>query len=164
MAVNPDRPRTGADRIDAGQRVRGTALEEWRIDLCREPTMDLPTQAHLKTIRDLLTYRLADLRADVHAAEQERQQAGVGAGADVADRKDEAMRGQLSTLSGQQEERDREEMHQVEAALRRLDAGTYGDCEECAEAIPLRRLLVQPAAARCADCQAKFEYRLARVA
>ena len=37
--------------------------------------MDLPTQAHLKTLRDLLTYRLVELRADVHAAEQERQDA-----------------------------------------------------------------------------------------
>ena len=126
--------------------------------------MDLPTQAHLKTIRDLLTYRLADLRAEVHAAEHERQDAGAGAGAEVADRKDEAMRGELSSLSAQQEERDRDEMHQVEAALGRLDAGIYGDCEACGEPIPLNRLLVQPAAARCADCQKKFESKLARAA
>ena len=125
--------------------------------------MDLPTQTHLKTLRELLTYRLVELRADVHAAEQERQEAGATVGSDVGDRKDEAMRGQLSVLSGQQEERDRAELQQVEAALHRLDTATYGDCETCAEPISLQRLLVQPAAARCAACQARFEAEAARV-
>jgi len=126
--------------------------------------MDLPTQAHLTTLRDLLGYRLVELRADVRAAELERRDRGNAIGGEVADRKDEAMRGQLSALSGQQEERDREEMRQVEAALKRLDAGIYGDCEACAEPIPLQRLLVQPAAARCAHCQAKLEASVARAA
>jgi len=119
--------------------------------------MDLPTQVHLKTLRDALDYRLVELRAEVHAAEQERQADGDESGGDVVDRKDVAMREQRSALNGQQEERDREEMRQVEAALRRLDAGTYGDCAACGEPIPLPRLLVQPAAARCAGCQARFE-------
>src|SRR6478672_2329812 len=105
--------------------------------------MDLPTQAHLKTLRDLLSYRLGELRGDVHAAEQERQADAAEGGQGVADRKDEATRGQAAALSGQQEERDRQEMSQVEAALRRLDAGTYGDCAGCGEPIPLQRLLVQ---------------------
>jgi len=121
--------------------------------------MDLPTQAHLKTLRDLLTYRLGELRADVHAAEQQRQADAAEGDQGVADRKDEATRGQAAALSGQQEERDRQEMGQVEAALRRLDAGAYGDCAGCGEPIPLQRLLVQPAAERCAACQAKFEAR-----
>jgi len=120
-------------------------------------TMDVPTQAHLKTLRDLLGYRLVELRAEVHAAEQERQSLGEAADAGVSDRKDEAMKAQLSALSAQQEERDRDELREVEAALRRLDSGTYGDCESCAEPIPLKRLLVQPAAARCAGCQTRLE-------
>jgi DnaK suppressor protein len=126
--------------------------------------MDLPTQAHLKTLRQLLAYRLQELRADIHAAEQERRSLGTATSGEVADRKDEAMRGQLSALSEQQEERDREEMRGVEAALRRLDAGVYGDCETCSEPIPVQRLLVQPAAARCADCQARIESSAARAA
>jgi DnaK suppressor protein len=119
--------------------------------------MDLPTQAHLKTLRDLLSYRLVELRADVHAAEQERQAVEEGGAQGPADRKDEAMRSQLAIVSGQQEERDRREMRQVEAALQRLDTGTYGDCARCGEPIPLKRLLVQPAAACCAGCQSALE-------
>lgn len=119
--------------------------------------MDLPTQSHLKTLRNLLDYRLVELRADVHAAEQERLSIEEADDRGVADRKDDAMRGQLSALSGKQEERDRQEMREVEAALQRLDTGTYGDCESCAEPIPLSRLLVQAAATRCAACQARHE-------
>ena len=65
--------------------------------------MDLPTQAHLKTLRDLLTYRLGELRADVHAAEQERQADAAEGGQGVGDREDEATRGQAAALSGQEE-------------------------------------------------------------
>lgn len=124
--------------------------------------MDHPTQAQLKSLRDLLNDRLVELRADVHAAEQERRSLGDAADQGVSDRKDEAMRGQMTALSGQQEERDREEMGQVEAALHRLDTGTYGACESCAEPISLQRLLVQPAARRCARCQTQLEAGVAR--
>jgi DnaK suppressor protein len=122
--------------------------------------MDLRTQAHLKTLRDLLTYRLAELRADVHAAEQERRDSAGAVTPEVADRKDEAAQHQWSDLGGAQEQRDRDEMNQVEAALHRLDAGTYGDCADCGEPIPMQRLLVQPAAERCAPCQATHEHAM----
>ena len=120
--------------------------------------MDLPTQAHLKTLRDLLTFRLAELRADIHAAGQERQDVAVAVAPEVQDRKDEAAQRQATELGGAQEQRDRDEAGQVEAALHRLDAGTYGDCADCGEPIPLQRLLVQPAAQRCAPCQSAREH------
>ena len=119
--------------------------------------MDLRTQTHLKSLRDLLVYRQAELRAEIHAAEQKRRAEATEDFNGVADRKDEAARGQLAALSGQEEELDRREMSAIEAALRRLDAGTYGDCESCGEPIPLQRLLVLPAAFRCAACQARVE-------
>ena len=119
--------------------------------------MDLRTQTHLKSLRDLLTYRQVELRAEIHAAEQKRQADATEGFQGVADRKDEAARGQLSALSGREEELDRREMSEVEAALRRLDSGTYGDCAGCGEPIPLQRLQVLPAALRCAACQARAE-------
>jgi DnaK suppressor protein len=48
-----------------------------------------------------------------------------------------------------------ESLDDIEAAMRRLDAGTYGWCEACHEAIPIERLEVVPAAARCVRCQAQ---------
>jgi RNA polymerase-binding transcription factor DksA len=43
---------------------------------------------------------------------------------------------------------------EVESALRRLDAGTFGDCLGCGHPIPLPRLFAQPEATHCAECQA----------
>ena len=46
---------------------------------------------------------------------------------------------------------------QVEAALARIDAGTYGTCVDCGQPIPDARLEVRPEAARCVADQEKFE-------
>ena len=40
----------------------------------------------------------------------------------------------------------------LDAALRRLDAGTYGVCERCARPIPTQRLAVRPTAVTCGGC------------
>jgi DnaK suppressor protein len=51
--------------------------------------------------------------------------------------------------------RDRAEQHLelVDAALERLDAGTYGACRRCGKPIPPGRLEALPWAAHCIDCQ-----------
>jgi RNA polymerase-binding protein DksA len=131
---------------------------------CLVATMDLPTQAHLKTLRNLLTYRRTELEADIRAAEQRRRPAEDAATRGVSDRKDEAAEEQLSVVDERGEERDRRELAEVEAALHRFDAGTYGDCESCGEPIVYQRLLAQPAAARCAACQRELEAGAARPA
>lgn len=45
----------------------------------------------------------------------------------------------------------------IEAALARIEAGTYGECTDCGIDIPPARLQVAPEAPRCIDCQEKFE-------
>ena len=120
--------------------------------------MDLATQTHLTTLRDSLTLRLLELRADVHAAEQARRELTGSSVHEVTDRKDEAARQSIADLDGQQEQRDLDEMAGVQAALQRLDTTTYGDCSDCGEPIFFQRLQVQPAAQRCAPCQAAFEH------
>ncbi len=46
---------------------------------------------------------------------------------------------------------------EVEAALARLDAGTFGTCVDCGKPIPDARLEVRPEAARCVEDQATYE-------
>jgi RNA polymerase-binding transcription factor len=46
----------------------------------------------------------------------------------------------------------RDHLAQIEAAMRRLAQGSYGICEECAQAIPAARLAARPAAATCLPC------------
>ena len=43
-------------------------------------------------------------------------------------------------------------VRQIRDALDRLDAGTYGSCEQCGEDIGLPRLQVLPQASRCLKC------------
>jgi DnaK suppressor protein len=45
----------------------------------------------------------------------------------------------------------------VLAALRRLEAGTYGECVDCGKLVPEGRLEARPEAARCVACQAKYD-------
>jgi RNA polymerase-binding transcription factor len=44
-------------------------------------------------------------------------------------------------------------VHCIEAALRRLEQGTYGTCADCDAPIPPARLRALPFAERCRDCQ-----------
>jgi DnaK suppressor protein len=49
------------------------------------------------------------------------------------------------------------ELARIDAALARVAAGEFGDCEDCGEPIAPARLDVNPAAARCAECQSYAE-------
>ena len=46
---------------------------------------------------------------------------------------------------------------QIDAALARIDAGTYGVCERCGRTIPEERLEARPWATLCIDCQRLVE-------
>jgi len=46
-----------------------------------------------------------------------------------------------------------ETLNKIEAARRRLDEGTYGDCFECGDEISEARLRALPFAVRCKDCE-----------
>ena len=53
--------------------------------------------------------------------------------------------------------RENDELRMVDAALRRIDAGSYGQCIDCGVEIPAARLHAAPEAARCITCQEKVE-------
>jgi DnaK suppressor protein len=47
--------------------------------------------------------------------------------------------------------------NQIDEALRRLEDGTYGTCEDCTREINPERLKAMPFARRCVECQQKAE-------
>ncbi|WP_067620811.1 TraR/DksA C4-type zinc finger protein [Alicyclobacillus acidiphilus] len=49
--------------------------------------------------------------------------------------------------------RDEAHLEEIEAALRRMDEGTYGQCVDCGETIPMDRLQAMPTTKYCIDCQ-----------
>ena len=56
----------------------------------------------------------------------------------------------------------REEVQKISAALKRIDAGTYGVCPECGVEINEARLEAYPYAEECIDCAKEDEYAAAR--
>jgi DnaK suppressor protein len=63
----------------------------------------------------------------------------------------------LGDLLARRESQERHELDEIDAAQARLEAGRYGSCEDCYEAIPLARLRAMPAARRCASCETYSE-------
>lgn len=62
-----------------------------------------------------------------------------------------AERGEVDALAGSLAEN----LHDVEDALAKLDAGTYGQCEDCGSTIAAARLEAVPAARYCITCASK---------
>ena len=58
----------------------------------------------------------------------------------------------LSLLGG-----ERDAIEQVQAAIERIDEGTYGHCDECGVKIPRARLEAIPYAAQCVRCASQRE-------
>jgi len=54
-------------------------------------------------------------------------------------------------------EHETAELGEIDVALERIDAGTYGQCTDCGVSIPPARLNAYPTAKRCIDCQTVAE-------
>lgn len=48
-------------------------------------------------------------------------------------------------------------LREIETAIKRLNAGSYGVCIGCGDEIPLARLETHPTASRCLSCQQALE-------
>jgi DnaK suppressor protein len=77
----------------------------------------------------------------------------------VADPSDRATIEEENLLEQRVRDRERKHLRKIEAALNRIDAGTYGYCLETGEPIGLRRLLVRPTAEYCLEVQEVHERR-----
>lgn len=105
----------------------------------------------------LLAEREAELRALLRStgdlAEQPPEQPH-----EVTDFKELASEQVQATIDDAQAAHATHELTLVQAARRRLQDGEYGQCQDCGEAIDLRRLSAMPATPYCTACQAIHEY------
>ena len=97
-----------------------------------------------------------DLAAEADALMQEREQGDV--------QFDEES-GEGDTLSAERE-RDlmlsataQRSVDAIDAALERVDVGTYGVCTRCTNPIPFERLEAIPEASMCIPCKSRLERR-----
>ena len=113
-------------------------------------------QSALQGLQARLQQRAEDLRAELRAARGSAVPPAA-AGSEVEDLKDRATQSAADRVHDAEEQRDMSELAQVEAALARIEAGSFGDCVDCGEPIAASRLAVMPAAECCAACQSRRE-------
>ncbi len=54
-------------------------------------------------------------------------------------------------------DRERKLIAKMQEAIRRIDDGTFGTCDDCGGAISEKRLLARPVTTQCIDCKTKQE-------
>jgi DnaK suppressor protein len=68
------------------------------------------------------------------------------------------------TVDFDRTDRDAVALAEIDQALLRLQAGGYGQCHDCGDAIPLARLQLAPQALRCVACESALEHGRSRPA
>jgi DnaK suppressor protein len=127
----------------------------------RRPAKATRTAAETEKIRLALSDRRDELQLEYDTTlseitELQRDRLTDSAGDDQADTGTKTFeREQEITLANNILDR----VSQVERALERLDAGNYGWCERCGNAIPVERLAAFPSATLCVTCKQLEERR-----
>ncbi|MFG2140649.1 TraR/DksA family transcriptional regulator [Streptomyces sp. NPDC048650] len=130
-------------------------------ELAVRPGEDPWTPQEVDEARADLMEEVGRLRAEIVASEDAiaglMRDSGDGAGDDEADTgsKNITREHELALASNA-----REMLQQTERALGRLDAGTYGLCENCGKAIGKARMQAFPRATLCVECKQKQERRV----
>jgi len=107
---------------------------------------------------DIEPYRkkLESMREDLLKVVQKKREE-VLPDSEVGDEADTAVRSVARDLVFELSGNERHLLEEVEAAIRRIEKGTYGFCESDRKKIKIQRLKVMPYARYCIHCQSRFE-------
>lgn len=120
-------------------------------------------QAFARQLQERRRALVSEIRREMLDGEDENSIALRDQFDDLDPHDDRAVSDWVRDLGIAQVVRDTRELDDIEAALRRVDDGTYGECVECGIAIPRARLEANPAAVRCIACQERVEARASGV-
>ncbi|MEZ5566974.1 MAG: TraR/DksA C4-type zinc finger protein [Halioglobus sp.] len=101
-----------------------------------------------EALKTELETRLAELEARLASIRRDVTQAHSG---DSAEQAQERENDEVVDAIGNE---TRASIREIQTALARIEAGTYGECEACGEAIGDARLAAIPEATRCLNCAA----------
>nr|BFE58508.1 TraR/DksA C4-type zinc finger protein [Dactylosporangium thailandense] len=110
--------------------------------------MDTVMRAELRHRRDAAAAEAAALEADLRAVFEASRESNADDEHDPEGSTIAYERAQLTAVLAA----TRRRLADLDDALARLDAGTYGICERCGRPIPPERLLARPAARTCVVC------------
>ena len=124
--------------------------------------LDLPTMPKKLSAKDLNVFQelLQRIRAVVSGdmSQLEEEAFGVGGQRDTTDlRVGDTADGYYQEFNLELLERDQSTVREIDEALERITAGSYGLCEACGEPILRERLKAMPHARNCIDCQRAAE-------
>ncbi|WP_460108982.1 TraR/DksA family transcriptional regulator [Streptomyces sp. YKOK-J1] len=151
-------PGTAAAKQSAVPKARLAAAEPG--DLAVRPGEDPWTPEEVADARTELSSEVDRLRTEISTSESAlvglMRDSGDGAGDDQADTgtKNITREHEMALAANA-----REMLTQNEHALERLDAGTYGLCENCGDPIGKARMQAFPRATLCVECKQKQERR-----
>lgn len=119
----------------------------------------MPTTLPLDALRARLDERASHLRDEIALMQARSDEADTH---EVIDRKEEANEHAREAVDTAGIERNLAELRGIELARHRIADGSYGLCADCGEDIEPARLLAQPTALRCTECQREAERRVSK--
>jgi DnaK suppressor protein len=154
-AVKPSKPLAGADVLPP---VPAARIE--RVDLPegykpRSGDGEYMSPLHLEYFRQkLLNWRAELVEESKQTIDNLREEVR-----DVGDEAERATRETENSLELRTRDRYRKLIGKIDKALKRIDDGAYGFCEETGEEIGIERLEARPIATLCLDAQERWEHR-----
>jgi RNA polymerase-binding protein DksA len=153
-------PGTGAKKATAKKAAKKAAAKKVASRLAVRETESPWTPKELREVRRALQGDAERLRGEISVADRDVQTLmrdhGEGAGNDQADVGSNTFeRDHEMAIAAQH----RHMLQQVERALSRIKAGTYGVCERCGNPIGKMRLMAFPRATLCVTCKQLEERR-----
>ena len=107
-----------------------------------------------KHFQSLLENICTEIVGDVEKAHHNKKSNEVEQMADISD---DAARSYGKKLQGDLEEQEWVKLKQVEAALKKVEDGEYGICEQCEQEILETRLEIMPYTEFCIQCLSEIE-------
>ena len=118
--------------------------------------MSALTEDQCRTLALKLEERERSLYADVQREQDKREDYPDVIG-EVPDAGDASVGALQKDLDEAEIGRDLAELRELAAARQRIGSADFGLCIDCKRDIPYERLEANPAAARCVDCQSRYE-------
>ena len=104
---------------------------------------------------DAIRKKLSEQRKDV--VEAMRRNRAPEVTSDTGDEADQAQAAMDRDLQFELSDTERNTLDQIEGAIRKIDKGTYGACEQCRQPIETLRIKALPFARYCIRCQSGSE-------
>lgn len=154
------KPRTKAEKT--GHKPSGPAVKKAQnasavtSRTAAGPLKAAPPEPFTKKELSEIQARLSEMRDDITKAVDDKKTLDMTE-PEVGDSIDQAAQSLDKEILFELSDNERSMLDNIEAALRKIDNGTYGVCEHCKKPIEKKRLKALPAARYCMLCQSGAE-------